>query len=225
MYELGLLKISSLIYANSLTEPIFLKNDFDEQLFWDMNYFLFKNHYSIYDLVEEIGSYYFSTSNQNANISMVATIAQKIQNTQKTFEASVKKLREIQFKNNFSNIKFFATDDKAQKASAVQIMTLHKSKGDEFDYVFIPELTQDNLCLDVNEYKLKENYKFIQKIKKYPKSDLDLKKEIIEENYRLIYVGITRAKNMLYLSSASNYKYFNKDKSYKVSEFMESLEC
>ena len=102
-------------------------------------------------------------------------------------------------------------------------MTLHKSKGDEFDYVFIPELTQDNLCLNANEYKLKENSKFIQKIKKYPKSDLELKKEIIEENYRLIYVGITRAKNKLYLTSANKYKFFNKSKDYKVSEFMESL--
>ena len=45
-------------------------------------------------------------------------------------------------------------------------MTLHKSKGDEFDYVFIPELTQDNLCFNENEYRLKENSKFIQKVKK-----------------------------------------------------------
>ena len=40
-------------------------------------------------------------------------------------------------------------------------MTLHKSKGDEFDYVFIPELIQDNLCLNINELKnvIKDKYK------------------------------------------------------------------
>jgi len=222
-YEMGLYDISTLNYANSLSEPIFLKDDFDEQFFWDMNYFLFKNHYSMYALTEEIGSYYFSNTKQEANISMVAAIAQKIRNSQIDFETTVKKLREIQYKNNFSNIKFFATDDNDKKASSVQIMTLHKSKGDEFDYVFIPELTQDNLCLDIESYKLKENSKFIQKIKKYPKSDFELKKDIVEENYRLIYVGITRAKRKLYLTSSNKYKFFNKEREFKVSKFMESL--
>ena len=93
-------------------------------------------------------------------------------NTQKTFEDTVSRLREIQFKNNFSNIKFFSSDDSSQKQAKVQIMTLHKSKGDEFDYVFIPELTQDNLCFDVEKYKLKENSKFIQKIKNCHRSNV-----------------------------------------------------
>ena len=155
-------------------------DDFEEQFYWDMNYFLFKNHYSIYDLVYEIGEFYFANSKQKDNITLVATIAQKTFNTQKTFEDTVLRLREIQFKNNFSNIKFFASEDNTQKQSKVQIMTLHKSKGDEFDYVFIPELTQDNLCLDVNKYKLKENSKFVQKVKKEPTSELELKVEIVE---------------------------------------------
>ena len=144
--------------------------------------------------------------------------------TQKTFEDTISRLREIQFKTNFSNIKFFTTDDSIQKQASVQIMTLHKSKGDEFDYVFIPELTQDNLCFDVAKYKLKENSKFIQKIKKQPKTDLELKMEIIEENFRLIYVGITRAKKKLLLSTASNYKFFNKVQPKRASEIFEGLE-
>ena len=131
-------------------------------------------------------------------------------------------MREIQFKNNFSNIKLFTSNDK-EKENAVQIMTLHKSKGDEFDYVFIPELTQENMCFNKNEYKLKENSQFIQKIKKYPKSDDELKKDIIEENFRLIYVGITRAKKKLYMSTSSHYKWFFKDKEFKESEIFEGL--
>ena len=223
LFEYGYYKFESFKYAQNLAEPIFFKNDFDEQFWWDMDYFLFKNHFSIYDLVYDIGSYYFSNSKNEVNISLVATIAQKIFNTQKTFENTVLKMREIQFKNNFSNIKFFASEDNQKKASCVQIMTLHKSKGDEFDYVFIPELTQDNMCFDVSKYNLKENTKFIQKVKKEKKSDIDLKNEIIEENYRLIYVGITRAKKKLNMTCANNYKYFNKVRKLENSQIFEGL--
>ena len=143
--------------------------------------------------------------------------------SQRTFENTVLRLREIQFKNNFSNIKFFASDDNSKAKSKVQIMTLHKSKGDEFDYVFIPELTQDNLCFDIEKYKLKENSRFIQKVKKAPKSDYELKKDIVEENFRLIYVGITRAKKKLYLTSAKAYKFFAKVQPKVPSEIFEGL--
>lgn len=223
LFELGYYNFDTVKYAQNLDEPLFLRDDFDEQFYWDMTYFLYKNHYSIYDLVCEIGSFYFSNNAHKDNISLVATIAKRTMDSQKTFENTVLRLREIQFKNNFANIKFFANDDKIQKQSKVQIMTLHKSKGDEFDYVFIPELTQDNLCFNVEKYKLKENTKFIQKVKKEAKTELDLKIEIIEENYRLIYVGITRAKKKLMLSVAKNYKYFSKVQPKTPSEIFEGL--
>ena len=223
LYELGIYKYESLQYAKNLDKPIFFKEDFDEPLYWDLTYFLFKNHFSVYDLVYEIGNIYFSHLPQKINISLLAQIAQKTRNSTKTFEDMVLRLRQMQYKSNFSNIKLFENEDNKEKNSKVQIMTLHKSKGDEFDYVFIPELTQDNLCLNVNEYKLKENSKFIQKVKHDKKSDLELKQEIIEENYRLIYVGITRAKKKLYLTSAQNYKYYSKMKEFKVSEIVEEL--
>ena len=221
LYELGYYKFQSVKFANSLKEPLFLTSNYDEPLYWDLTYFLFKNHSSIYDLVYEIGEFYFSNSTQKVNIALVAAIAQKIALGAKTFENTVLKMREIQYKLNFSNIKFYSCDDNIQKTSRVQIMTLHKSKGDEFDYVFIPELTQDNLCLSEPELKLKENTKFIQKVKFKPKTDEELKKEIIEENLRLIYVGITRAKKKLYLTSALKYKYFSKMKDVKPTELID----
>lgn len=224
LFELGYYDFDTVKYANELKDPIFLRDDFDERLYWDLNYFLFKNHYSIYDLVYEIGQFYFSSGKDKDNIALVAAISQKIMMSQKTYENTVLRLREIQYKNNFSNIKFFQNDDSTKKHSRVQIMTLHKSKGDEFDYVFIPELTEDNLCFDVEKYKLKENSKFIQKIKKVPKSDLELKREIVEENFRLIYVGITRAKKKLYMSCAKNYKYFSRMQQKEHSGLFEGLE-
>ena len=36
-------------------------------------------------------------------------------------------------------------------------MTLHKSKGDEFEYVFMPELSEKMLNMDVNQANLKSS--------------------------------------------------------------------
>ena len=66
-------------------------------------------------------------------------------------------------------------------ASHVQILTLHASKGLEFETVFIP---------DINEG-------IIPHIK-------CTSKEQLEEERRLLYVGITRAKTNLYLSYVEN---------------------
>ena len=225
LYEIGFYDFDTLKYVNSVNEPIFLRDDFDEQFWWDMNYFLYKNHYSIYDLICEIGDFYFSSMPEADNIHLVATIAAKIRLSQKTFEDAVLRMREVQYKNSFSNIKFFKNEEKDLKKSKVSIMTLHKSKGDEFDYVFIPELTRDNLCLTPNDCKLKEKSTFIQKIKKYPKDDFQLKRDITEENYRLIYVGITRAIRKLYLTVADSYKFYAKDKKYVNSEIFEGVLC
>ncbi|MBQ8476013.1 ATP-dependent helicase, partial [bacterium] len=227
LYEAGFYKYESVKYAKNLTKPIFLNTDdldFDEPLYWDLTYFLFKNHYSIYELVSDIGSIYFANTQEAVNIALASVIAQKIRNSSKSFEDMVIKMRQMQYKTNFSNIKFFTSENNTQKNSKVQIMTLHKSKGDEFDYVFIPELTKENLCFSLNDYKLKENSKFIQKVKFKPKTPEILKREIIEENYRLIYVGITRAKKKLYLTSAKNYKFYSKVRETLPSEILEELE-
>lgn len=223
LFDLGYYKYESLQFARSLNKPLFLTQNFDEPLYWDLTYFLYKNHYSIYDLISDIGNIYFSHTPEAVNIALVSTIAQRIRNSCKSFEETVERLRQIQFKTNFSNIKFFTSEDNSIKASKVQIMTLHKSKGDEFDYVFIPELTKENLCLTSNDYKLKEGSKFNQKVKKDKKTDEELKQEIIQENYRLIYVGVTRAKKKLYLSAALKYKFYSKLKEYESSEILEEL--
>ena len=221
LFEMGFYDYETLKYVEDLKIPLFLDNNLDIQFVWDMNYFLYKNHYSIYELVQEIGESYFEDSNNKENIPLVSIIVHKIFQTQKTFEKTVAKLREIQYKNNFANIKFFNNENKEDKTSTIQIMTLHKSKGDEFDYVFIPELTQDNLCLTPSELKLKENTKFCQKIKKIKKTDEELQTEIVEENYRLIYVGITRAKKKLYLTTSNTYKFFSKVREFKNSEIFD----
>lgn len=64
---------------------------------------------------------------------------------------------------------------------SVQLMTLHNSKGLEFPLVFLAGL-EENLCPHVNCQNSEEQ---------------------IEEERRLCYVGMTRAKEMLYLTATS----------------------
>ena len=84
--------------------------------------------------------------------------------------------------------------------SAVHLMTLHLSKGLEFDIVFITGLEEGLFPL-------------IQNIE-----DLD-----VEEERRLAYVGITRARKQLFLSYAQNRKRFGVDKKQRPSRFLKEI--
>lgn len=78
----------------------------------------------------------------------------------------------------------------------VQILTLHGAKGLEFDTVFLPQLMEGLLP--------------------YKKAVLDAD---IEEERRLFYVGMTRAKEQLYISSSKTL--YNKDAA--ASRFLSNL--
>ncbi len=74
--------------------------------------------------------------------------------------------------------------------SRVQLMTLHKSKGLEFPAVFLCGLNQGIL-----PHQRSCVYE-----------DGELLPESIEEERRLLYVGMTRAKKLLYLSALAEYQ-------------------
>ncbi len=185
-------------------------------LWWDLKYFLLKGTATPMELVLEIGDFYFKNTLEFANVSMIYSITEKIYQTHKSFEQTVARMNEIAFRINKST-KFY-TEKNIQDKDSVKIMTLHKSKGDEFDFVFIPELSADNLGLEIQDIKLKDNTEFLQSIKEKPKSKEILKQEILEENYRLLYVGITRAKIKLYLTCSKTFKIYNKEKTQKPCE-------
>ena len=123
-----------------------------------------------------------------------------------------------------SAYKFFE-DDNNEEENKISIMTMHKSKGDEFDYVFIPQMNEENYPLTLSNIKLKNGGHFVQSVKnallktgiKMP--DV-LKREQLEETLRLLYVGITRARKELYITTANNYKM---RKNVKISEFIKNL--
>ncbi|MFN3870149.1 MAG: ATP-dependent helicase [Aquificaceae bacterium] len=68
--------------------------------------------------------------------------------------------------------------DEEQEANAVQIMTIHASKGLEFDVVFLPRLEEGIL----------------------PHERSMESQEELEEELRLFYVAITRARDFLFMS-------------------------
>jgi len=77
---------------------------------------------------------------------------------------------------------------------AVQVMTAHKSKGLEFEHVFIPHLT-DSRWGDTS----KPTYFKIPLTKHIDADAFD----VLDDERKLFYVGMTRAKTGLYLSSSA----------------------
>ena len=75
-------------------------------------------------------------------------------------------------------------NESIDKVMGVNLMIIHKSKGLGFKCVFIISLNDGIIPASIKDYNL------------------------IEEERRLCYVGLTRAKEYLYLSSAE-YHYIN----------------
>ncbi len=91
-------------------------------------------------------------------------------------------------------------DEMEEDAPAVRLMTIHASKGLEFEYVFITGLEQDL----------------------FPHKAMDSKKgkRDDEEERRLFYVALTRAKKKLFLSHASIRTIFGSRQMTVPSEFV-----
>ena len=77
-------------------------------------------------------------------------------NNNSNYNLTLERLDALSKRPSLSGFKFFSEeeDENAVKGK-VQIMTLHKSKGDEFDYVFIPQMNEDNYPLNIENIKLK----------------------------------------------------------------------
>ncbi len=105
-------------------------------------------------------------------------------------------------KNEFIyEVSFLTEADTLDKRSdRITLMTLHSAKGLEFKCVFIVGLENDILPL----YRAKEPQE-------------------IEEERRLLYVGMTRAKERLFLSHALKRKWLGTYKNLQISPFLEKI--
>ncbi|MBI2066112.1 ATP-binding domain-containing protein, partial [Candidatus Woesebacteria bacterium] len=90
------------------------------------------------------------------------------------------------------------TKNGENKKNAVTLMTLHAAKGLEFPIIFIVGM-EEGL---------------------FPHSRSLFKAEEIEEERRLAYVGMTRAKKLLYLSYSTRRLYFGEKISNPPSRFI-----
>lgn len=98
-------------------------------------------------------------------------------------------------------VSFLTEADTLDKRSdRITLMTLHSAKGLEFKCVFIVGLENDILPL----YRAKEPQE-------------------IEEERRLLYVGMTRAKERLFLSHALKRKWLGTYKNLQISPFLEKI--
>ena len=104
----------------------------------------------------------------------------------------------------------------AARAESVQIMTLHAAKGLEFEAVLLPAL-EDGLVPFAGPELLAG--------KPQPGTDNGRPSQAMdmEEERRLFYVGLTRAKRMLYLSHAGRREMYGKELRLPASRFLEEL--
>lgn len=89
-------------------------------------------------------------------------------------------------------------DELDQPKTGIKLMTVHAAKGLEFDYVFITGLEQDL----------------------FPHAGLSNEKRDGEEERRLFYVAVTRARHKLYLSYAQTRQVFGQRRVNMPSEFI-----
>ncbi len=181
------------------------------QFLWDMQYWLNSSTLPLEELVIRIGLFYYTSDIEKSNVYLIATLVKRLNSTGK-FDLTLQRLEELAKKPTLSGFKFFSEEeDKDAMKGKVQIMTLHKSKGDEFDYVFLPEMAEKNLSIDVNQAKLKASSLFMEEVKSFNpeykrKTEMELKEFNSEESLRLLYVAITRAQRKLYITTSSKAK-------------------
>lgn len=106
--------------------------------------------------------------------------------------------------------------DKAPVAlNAIQLCTYYSAKGREFEYVYMPTLTSEKWESDRNTFKPEipldiEDYK----------TDDELKQMKLQDRIKVMYVGMTRAKHTLRLSSVQE----TNGKAKKISALIKNIE-
>ena len=193
-----------------------IENNSLAQFLWDMQYWLNSSTLPLEELVIRIGLFYYTSDIEKSNVYLIAILVKRL-NSSGDFDLTLQRLEELSKRPSLSGFKFFSEEeDKDAAKGKVQIMTLHKSKGDEFDYVFLPEMTEKSLPVDINKAKLKSSSLFMEEVKSFnpnyvKKSEIMIKECNAEETLRLLYVAITRAQKKLYITTSAKSKSFGKE--------------
>ncbi len=122
----------------------------------------------------------------------------------------------LDYLDNASSFEILESDVEIVKG-AVNIMTIHQSKGKEFPVVFIPDLTERRFPTTQRSDK----FKIPEALLKGVRPDRDEKELHIEEERRLFYVAITRAMRNLFITTVTRYGSNRRDS--KPSRFLEEI--
>ncbi|MBD3244652.1 MAG: AAA family ATPase [Candidatus Moranbacteria bacterium] len=104
----------------------------------------------------------------------------------------------------------------------IKVLTAHQAKGLEFEAVFLPHLYRGNWdgrkVWDKIKFPLKLYFK---ELKNLEKADKDQKQD---DERRLFFVALTRAKNYLFLSYSENYEVLGQSREKPKSRFLEEMD-
>ncbi|MDD2680023.1 MAG: UvrD-helicase domain-containing protein [Candidatus Omnitrophica bacterium] len=156
----------------------------------------------LYTFLTDTGYLKKLTQNQSLeNETKIQNIA-KFFNNVRDFELVAKEDRVISFVS-YLNLLIEAGDDPPTAEAdldtdAVNILTIHKAKGLEFRVVFLVSLVQGRFPWPRRSQSIELPDSLIKEV--LPTGDFH-----IQEERRLFYVGMTRAKEELYLTSAEDY--------------------
>ena len=89
--------------------------------------------------------------------------------------------------------------DDVETGDAIQVMTIHQSKGLEFEAVFVPSLVEGRLPQSGRSPRFELPPSVLEPLVRG-------RQDVIAEERRLLYVAMTRAKSRLYLTRATHYE-------------------
>ena len=156
----------------------------------------------LYSFLTDTGYLKSLTKNSNfENETKIQNLA-KFFNIVRDFELVARQDRVINF-INYLNLLIEAGDDPPTveadlDSDAVNVLTIHKAKGLEFRSVFLVSLVAGRFPLSHRRQSIELPDALIKEV--LPSGDFH-----IQEERRLFYVGMTRAKEELYLTSAVDY--------------------
>ncbi len=178
-----------------------------------------------YQLISFLGLTLNYTSSELATVQKLAERVRQQTQGHSALTEIINTLSEIVNSEQFEAIEE-DSDEQYTNPGQVTIITMHKAKGLDWDYVFIPFLHQDNLP---GSQRVPSSSQFLGKFalpevarsqirgivhSRYRQEPITISKPIeawqkagelqTAEQYRLFYVAMTRAKRLLWLSAAEN---------------------
>lgn len=183
-----------------------LDNDEMLRFWWDVFYWLDRSNKSVESFLYDFGKYYFTSPTDLGNVNLICSTIKRFKNMYLRDNDKEPNLKEIvSYLNNLgksSKAKYF--EEEPDTALPVQILTLHGSKGDEFDAVFVVQCTNKFHNINTENIKLRKEDMLSMKLDslagKAKRDEVQVKRDIASESLRLIYVAITRAEKQLYFT-------------------------